>query len=71
MITIENAYINKFKKFGNEYLFYITNGVYLGFNEELNYVGMITYFGLSPKKLSELEEKSLNTLYTLGWIYDK
>lgn len=71
MITIENAYINKFKKFGHEYLFYVTNGVFLGFNEDLNYIGMETFYGLSPKKFADLEQKALNTLYTLGWIYDK
>lgn len=71
MITINNAYLYRFKKKGSEYLFYICNGVYLGFNSNKEYIGVETIYNISTEKYVLLENKALNTLYRLGFIYDK
>lgn len=71
MITIDNNYLDRFKRIYNCYWFYVTKGVYLEFNDNLEYEGLETFYNLSSIQLAKLEEKSLNTLYKLGWIYDK
>lgn len=71
MITINEVYLDRFKKRGSEYLFYVCNGVFLGFNSNKQYIGLETIYNISNVKYVSLESKALNTLYRLGFIYDK
>ena len=71
MIIINDAYLDRFRKRGSEYLFYICNGVFLGFNSNKEYIGVETIYNISTEKYVSLENKALNTLYRLGFIYDK
>ena len=71
MITINESYIDRFKKRGSEYLFYICRGIYLGFNSNKQYMGLETIYNISNEKYVKLESDALNTLYRLGFIYDK
>ena len=70
MIKIDENYIDRFKKSGNEYLFYIINGIYLAFDENKKYIGLESFYNISNKNYLTLENRALNQLYKLGWIYD-
>lgn len=71
MITINDIYLDRFKKRGSEYLFYVCNGVFLGFNSDKQYIGLETIYNISTERYVKLESSALNTLYRLGFIYDK
>ena len=70
MITINDVYLDRFRKRGSEYLFYIINGVYLAFDENKIYKGLETFYNISNQNYFKFENKALSTLYRLGWIYD-
>lgn len=71
MITINENYIDRFRKRGSEYLFYVCQGIFLGFNSDKQYIGLETYSKISNNQYVRIETKALNTLYRLGFIYDK
>lgn len=70
MIKINKNQIHRFRKIKEGYLYPLTTGVYLGFNNKLEYVGveMFYYYGfnkinqIADEKIADLLSKDLLVL---------
>ena len=71
MFKINYNYLYRFKGYSYGYMFKIINGVYLRFNKYFEYVGLETYYNISPKSYTKLEQDALKTLLKLGWINEE
>ena len=73
MIRINKEYLNRFTRTINGYHFIVSYGVYLSFNNELEYQGVETYFNpFNIGKVYQEAERKLGELYAKGLleIYD-
>lgn len=68
MFYININHIEKFKKINGKFRYYINNGMYLLFKEDLSYQSLETYYNISCKNYSKIENDTLSKLYSLGWI---
>lgn len=67
MIKINKNYIDRFKLYNHEYLYQMSKGIYLAFEDySFEYIGIEMFYLADPKKTHELEDKTLNDLLQKG-----
>lgn len=68
MLKINLAYLNRFIKTKNDYLFPIKKGIYVSFDKvTLEYRGMQMFYNTAYYPLGQCEE-TLNKLLSLGYV---
>ena len=67
MIYINNAYLDRFKLAHHEYLYTVSKGIYLAFDEDLSYIGIeMFYLPHNPKEIDKQCDITLNDLLSKG-----
>lgn len=62
MIRINKNQIHRFRKIKNGYLYPISQGVYLGFNKNLEYIGLEIFYSYGYSRLNLIAEEKLEDL---------
>lgn len=67
MLKINKAYLNQFKLSHHEYLYPVSRGIYLAFDDEtLEYIGIELFYLADPKKYNNLVDETLNSLISIN-----
>ena len=64
MLRINIEKLDKFKKVDNEYRYYLQGGLYLKFNDNLEFDSLQSYYSVSNKDYNKIESKLLARLYS-------
>lgn len=62
MIKINKNQIHRFRKIKEGYLYPITQGIYLGFDKNLEYTGIEFFYAYGYKKINQVAEEKLEDL---------
>ena len=72
MLIINIEKIDKFKKVDNGYRYYLQGGLYLKFNDNLEFESLESYYEVSDKNYNKIESRLLAKLYSEGLlVYEK
>ena len=67
MIYINKAYLDRFKKLHNEYIYPVSKGIYLAFDLDLNYIGIeLFYLPYNQREVDKACDSILNELLSKG-----
>lgn len=61
-MRINKNQLHRFKRVKKGYIYPISSGVYLSFNEKLEYIGVEMFYGFSYKKIDRIAEEKLEEL---------
>lgn len=61
-MRINKNQLHRFKKVKKGYLYPISRGVYLSFNEKLEYIGVEMFYSYTYKKIDRIAEEKLEEL---------
>lgn len=62
MIKINKNQKHRFRKIKGGYLYPITTGIYLGFNDKLEYIGIEFFYYCTFKKIDQIAEEKIEEL---------